>query len=353
MTEMRERVQSLRCPDCQGGVNWQDDEHLSCTNCGRLFSPSQGIWDFLPLAVGHRSGKDREREGWSQRVQKDKQKGWVPPPEFYLSLPDYPHPYYRSASWFLRIVVEYAKPWQGKDVLELGAAECWATRRFAEAGARAVALDYDPDRMLRAQVLLDRLPVDFLRVRGDAERLPFRDGAFDRIFCCSVLHHFFDLPQAVREIARTLKPGGMFIGIHEAFHPPYYRKSQILRMHEDTIPNIEAGINEQSFPPSHYRRLFEAAGMECDLLHPAWDARQETNGTLTVRPGIELDSRAPGLADHLRGCHGPKEALHRFAGYGLRLGLWASARSGLFPRIRFHILNLTTKEKILVARKPS
>ena len=57
---------------------------------------------------------------------------------------NHPHPYYQSAAWYLKIVLAYGKPWAGKRVLELGTAECWGTRHFAEAGAEAAALDYDP-----------------------------------------------------------------------------------------------------------------------------------------------------------------------------------------------------------------
>jgi SAM-dependent methyltransferase len=45
-------------------------------------------------------------------------------------------------------------------------------------------------------------------VRGDATRLPFRDGAFASVNCCGALHLFPDPERAVAEIARVLAPGG-------------------------------------------------------------------------------------------------------------------------------------------------
>ncbi len=47
-------------------------------------------------------------------------------------------------------------------------------------------------------------------VAADAERLPFADGSFDRIWGNAVLHHL-DLARAVREVRRVLAPGGVAV----------------------------------------------------------------------------------------------------------------------------------------------
>ena len=42
----------------------------------------------------------------------------------------------------------------------------------------------------------------------DAERLPFADESFDLVFGHAVLHHLPDLPGALAEFRRVLRPGG-------------------------------------------------------------------------------------------------------------------------------------------------
>lgn len=53
-------------------------------------------------------------------------------------------------------------------------------------------------------------------VVGDAHQLPFRDGAFDRVFALNVFEHLREPKRAAAEILRVLKPGGA-VSIHTAF----------------------------------------------------------------------------------------------------------------------------------------
>src|SRR5437763_6335833 len=46
---------------------------------------------------------------------------------------------------------------------------------------------------------------------ADAEQLPFPAASFDRVTCRIAPHHFPDIAQFVEEVARVLKPGGLFL----------------------------------------------------------------------------------------------------------------------------------------------
>lgn len=46
-------------------------------------------------------------------------------------------------------------------------------------------------------------------IQADAPRLPFRDGAFDRVLCTEVLEHVADDRAVLRELVRVLRPGGV------------------------------------------------------------------------------------------------------------------------------------------------
>jgi SAM-dependent methyltransferase len=46
---------------------------------------------------------------------------------------------------------------------------------------------------------------------GALEALPFREGAFDRVFLMNVLDHVYDAPCGLRELARVLVPTGALV----------------------------------------------------------------------------------------------------------------------------------------------
>ena len=51
--------------------------------------------------------------------------------------------------------------------------------------------------------------------------LPYRDGVLDAVFGFGVLHHLPDWQGGLREIARVLKPGGIYF--LEEFYPQFYQ----------------------------------------------------------------------------------------------------------------------------------
>jgi SAM-dependent methyltransferase len=48
-------------------------------------------------------------------------------------------------------------------------------------------------------------------LQGSVYALPYSDGFFDLVVCFSVLEHLHDYPLALREIARVMAPGGLFL----------------------------------------------------------------------------------------------------------------------------------------------
>jgi ubiquinone/menaquinone biosynthesis C-methylase UbiE len=57
-----------------------------------------------------------------------------------------------------------------------------------------------------------------LLVRAVAERLPWRDATFDRVYCVNALHHFVDRVRFFAEARRVLKPGGGLLTIGKDPH---------------------------------------------------------------------------------------------------------------------------------------
>lgn len=94
----------------------------------------------------------------------------------------------------------------GLRLLNLGCGTGGFTVTARRAGARAVGVDPEPEA-----VAICRLKGDHgggSAVTGAAEALPFRDGAFDLVYCFSTLEHVADVAGAVREMVRVVRTGG-------------------------------------------------------------------------------------------------------------------------------------------------
>jgi ubiquinone/menaquinone biosynthesis C-methylase UbiE len=74
---------------------------------------------------------------------------------------------------------------------------------------RVVATDLVPEMLEAARENATAEGLDNMEFRtADAESLPFSDGEFDRVTCRFGIVFFPDVPKAMAEIRRVLKPGG-------------------------------------------------------------------------------------------------------------------------------------------------
>jgi SAM-dependent methyltransferase len=96
----------------------------------------------------------------------------------------------------------------GQRLLEVGVGLGTDLVRFARAGAIATGIDLSPHSVELVRRRLEQEGLEAEVSVGDAERLPFPDGAFQRVYSWGVLHHTPDTPAAVRELVRVLAPGG-------------------------------------------------------------------------------------------------------------------------------------------------
>lgn len=98
-----------------------------------------------------------------------------------------------------------------KKVLELGCGAARWSAALRKGGARPVGLDLSSVQLARARELQQESGAPFPLIRGSAERLPFRDAAFDLVFCDWGAMTFADPIRSVPECARVLRPGGTFV----------------------------------------------------------------------------------------------------------------------------------------------
>lgn len=99
---------------------------------------------------------------------------------------------------------------RGRTTLEMGAGAAQWSIALAQDGARPVAFDLSDRQLAHARRLMRRANVDFPLVQVDGEALPFADESFDIAFCDHGSMTFCDPEKSVPEVARILRPGGVF-----------------------------------------------------------------------------------------------------------------------------------------------
>jgi ubiquinone/menaquinone biosynthesis methyltransferase len=130
--------------------------------------------------------------------------------------------YGMDARWKRRAVAEAGLA-PGARVLDLACGTGDFSRLVAERvpGAKIVAADLTPE-MLRFAKSAGAGAV----LCADAMRLPFEDGCFDAVFVGYGLRNFPKLGEAVREIRRVLRPGGVLVSL-DFFLPRFRALRQI------------------------------------------------------------------------------------------------------------------------------
>src|SRR5262249_36547683 len=117
--------------------------------------------------------------------------------------------YFGHAGW-IRPGFERLGDVRGLDVLDHGCAHGMAAVVLARRGARVAAFDLSAGYVAAAAARARANGVAVNIIRADAERLPFADGCFDRVWGNAILHHL-ELRTAAREVFRVLRPGGFAV----------------------------------------------------------------------------------------------------------------------------------------------
>lgn len=103
--------------------------------------------------------------------------------------------------------------WPYPRAMELGCGTGFFLLNLMQGGVASVGSVTDLSPGMVAVALANArqlgLPVDG-RV-ADAESVPYADDTFDLVVGHAVLHHIPDVPAALREVLRVLKPGGRFV----------------------------------------------------------------------------------------------------------------------------------------------
>ena len=144
-------------------------------------------------------------------------------------------------------------------MLDIGCGTGRAAAALVERGSRIWGVEPEPEMAARARERLSTVKV------APAERLPFKDGWFDRALMWLVLH-LLDRPRALAEAARVLAPDGRLA--IATFHWDYFDDHWLGRF----FPSLEAIDRAQFSTTDDLVRELEEAGF-ASVSHTRLDQR--------------------------------------------------------------------------------
>ena len=170
-------------------------------------------------------------------------------------------------------------------VLDMGCGAGHAS--FAAAGQVAQVTAYDlSSQMLEvvAEAAKAKGLSNVATRQGYAESLPFDDASFDVVISRYSAHHWHDVGQALREVKRVLKPGGVFI-IMDVMSPGHPVRDIWLQ----TVEALRDTSHVQNYSSGQWLSLITEAGLisrslitdRLPLEYDAWIARMRTPEALS------------------------------------------------------------------------
>ncbi len=170
------------------------------------------------------------------------------------------YPVLRYTNLMRAIEMRHLAPWvrdvRGWHVLDVGCGYGFYSLDFARRGAKLVGCDLSLSALGASLLTSQGLGLDghaaYLRANGST--LPFDDEAFDLIFCNCVLEHVQEDREALGEMRRTLRPGGLLyltvdsadkrlvLGFLERLPPK--AKRLLLRREVTQAPTVAQGLDD-------------------------------------------------------------------------------------------------------------
>jgi 2-polyprenyl-6-hydroxyphenyl methylase/3-demethylubiquinone-9 3-methyltransferase len=151
--------------------------------------------------------------------------------------------------------------WAGLDVLDLGCAGGFMAEALTENGARVTGIDPAAQAIEAARARAAQVGQEIHYDVGVGEALPYADASFDRVVCVDVLEHVADLGQVLAEVARVLRPGGLFL--YDTINRNPIARLATITVAEDLLGLLPKGTHdpEMFIKPRELTAALEQAGL--------------------------------------------------------------------------------------------
>lgn len=154
-----------------------------------IYDQIRGFWDSQPCGTTHVN---------------------LPPHslEYFVEFDKFYEGYYPYLLPFLNL-----EEMRGKRVMEIGLGSGFTLHRIAQVAQTCLGLDISFETLRLNRARDGHFGLGLRLLQASATRIPLADDSLDYVVSIGCLHHIPEIEQAVAEIHRVLKPGGVFKGM--------------------------------------------------------------------------------------------------------------------------------------------
>ncbi|MFC0153469.1 class I SAM-dependent methyltransferase [Xanthomonas dyei] len=189
-------------------------------------------------------------------------------------------------------------------LLDLGCGAGHVSFQLAPLMAEVVAYDLSTDMLtIVAATAAERGLTQVRTVQGVAERLPFETGSLDAVVSRYSAHHWSDVGQALREVRRVLRPGGVaaFIDVVAPGLP-------LLDTHLQAIEVLRDTSHVRDYSVAQWLQMLGDAGLQVQRHHCqrlqldylSWVDRMRTPEVLRVAIRALQDAAVDEVRDYFQ-----------------------------------------------------
>jgi len=218
-------VTHLRCIKCQGPLQYESPQALSCAACARDFPIERGV---LRLNSRYEGNNAIAAEYYNSTL-------W-PKFRFWESVAYLPRGGERAAR---NEVLRHLPNLSGARLLDVAIGD---GRNMPLIPRDCQVFGVDISSVLLEKCEHDYADRDIRLIVGEAESLPFPDSTFDNVLSLGAINHVNDPGKALREMARVVKPEGLIVVADEM---PDLPNRQIA--HKLGLPKLQKWILSRLF----------------------------------------------------------------------------------------------------------
>jgi arsenite methyltransferase len=168
----------------------------------------------------------------------------------------------------------------GARVLDVGCGSGWAARELARAASnvRVTGIDISDEMVVVARDSSVTTPNISFEV-ASAEALPFGDNVFSHAFSMESLYYYRNIPKALREIHRVLKPQGVFVAVVDLYweNAPTHQWIETLKVPVEllSIEDYRALLIHAGFANIRDERVYDPRPVPDDYTGGSFKSRED------------------------------------------------------------------------------